>query len=384
LQTLAFAGAISVNGTCELGNCAAPDTLGLTGSSSTPFNFIFTFSNTDRFQIQGTLVATGLTLIGTQATMTYLGNSSGTASGQDVLTLDILQNFQGPAAPTAYLEVVYGIFGGPLASSGSSATAQLLVSGIALPLMGPFSPPNAFSAENEASTPGLGTTFLPDARVIATFGAGSGSGAFITTSTVPITGNPAPTVVSLICSPTKLNAGAASACMVFLSQAAPAGGLSVTLGSNNSSLTVPASVTVAAGATTATFSATAAASIGSGQSAIVTATLGSSSQTAAISLGASSAAPAITSVSPSSVLAGSPSVTITISGAGFASNSVAQWNGLSLVTTFVNSTTLTAQIPAGDLINKGTGQITVVNTTGPASNSFSFIVSSGSSLQFLT
>ncbi len=33
LQTLAFAGAISVNGTCELGNCAAPDTLGLTGSS---------------------------------------------------------------------------------------------------------------------------------------------------------------------------------------------------------------------------------------------------------------------------------------------------------------------------------------------------------------
>jgi hypothetical protein len=149
-QTLAFAGAISVNGTCELGNCAAPDTLGLTGSSSTPFNFIFTFSNTDRFQIQGTLVATGLTLIGTQATMTYLGNSSGTASGQDVLTLDILQNFQGPAAPTAYLEVVYGIFGGPLASSGSSASAQLIVSGVALPLMGPFSPPNAFSAQNEA------------------------------------------------------------------------------------------------------------------------------------------------------------------------------------------------------------------------------------------
>ena len=54
--------------------------------------------------------------------------------------------------------------------------------------------------------------------------------------------------------------------------------LSVTLASNNTSLTVPASVTVAAGATTATFSATAAASIASNQSATVTATLGSSSR----------------------------------------------------------------------------------------------------------
>ena len=46
---------------------------------------------------------------------------------------------------------------------------------------------------------------------------------------------------------------------------------SVTLASNNPSLAVPASVTVAAGATTATFSATAAATIASNQTATVTA-----------------------------------------------------------------------------------------------------------------
>ena len=95
----------------------------------------------------------------------------------------------------------------------------------------------------------------------------------------------APVLVSgVACSPTSLAQSAVSTCTVTLTQTAPAGGSSVTLASNNVSLTVPASVTVASGATTATFSATAAASIASNQSATVTATLGSSSQTATISL----------------------------------------------------------------------------------------------------
>src|SRR5580658_844466 len=62
---------------------------------------------------------------------------------------------------------------------------------------------------------------------------------------------------------------------------------SVTLTSNNPLLTIPASVTVPVGASTATFSATAA-SFASSQSATITATLGGSSQTAAISLVAAS------------------------------------------------------------------------------------------------
>ena len=88
----------------------------------------------------------------------------------------------------------------------------------------------------------------------------------------------------MACNPTSLGQSAVSTCTVTLTQTAPTGGSSVTLASNNASLTVPASVTVAAGATTATFSATAAATIASNQSATVTATLGSSSQTATISL----------------------------------------------------------------------------------------------------
>jgi trimeric autotransporter adhesin len=95
----------------------------------------------------------------------------------------------------------------------------------------------------------------------------------------------APVVVSgVACNPTSLGQSAVGTCTVTLTQTAPAGGSSVTLASNNILLTLPSSLTVAAGATTATFSATAAASIASNQSATVTATLGSSPQTATISL----------------------------------------------------------------------------------------------------
>ena len=59
----------------------------------------------------------------------------------------------------------------------------------------------------------------------------------------------APVLVSgVACSPTSLGQSAVSTCTVTLTQTAPAGGSSVTLASNNTSLTVPASVTVAAGA----------------------------------------------------------------------------------------------------------------------------------------
>ena len=69
----------------------------------------------------------------------------------------------------------------------------------------------------------------------------------------------------------------------LLSGAAPVGGTAVGISSNTLLLTVPPSVTVAAAATTATFTATAG-TIPSAQNAIVTATLNGASQTASLSL----------------------------------------------------------------------------------------------------
>ncbi len=126
------------------------------------------------------------------------------------------------------------------------------------------------------ATAAASITSNQSATVTATLGSSS------QTATISLL---APVLVSgLVCSPTSLGQSAASTCTLTLAQTAPTGGSSVTLASNNASLTVPASVTVAAGATTTTFGVTAVASITSNQSATVTATLGGSSKTATISL----------------------------------------------------------------------------------------------------
>ena len=131
------------------------------------------------------------------------------------------------------------------------------------------------------------------ATVTATLGSSS------TTATVGLL---APGLMStLACSPASLGPGAAGTCTVTLTQTAPIGGSAITLASNNTSLTVPASVTVVAGATKATFTATAAASLAVNQSATVTATFGGSSRISSISLVAASGAVGTLKASPASV-----------------------------------------------------------------------------------
>jgi subtilase family serine protease len=73
--------------------------------------------------------------------------------------------------------------------------------------------------------------------------------------------------------------------------------------------------------------------------------------------------PRVISVSTSSASAGSSATTITITGANFSGSSEVLWNGIVLSTTFVNSTELTAVIPASDLASVGTATITVTNAS---------------------
>jgi hypothetical protein len=96
----------------------------------------------------------------------------------------------------------------------------------------------------------------------------------------------------------------------------------------------------------------------------------------------------ISAISPTSVVAGSPDRTLTITGVNFAGrahfNSQAMWNAngqiTALVTTFVSSTELTAVVPAALLSSPDTAQVFV--RTGdpmsdgplPRSNSLDFIV----------
>ncbi len=166
---------------------------------------------------------------------------------------------------------------------------------------------------------------------------------------------------SLSCSPLSLNSGAATTCTVALSSAAPAGGVAVSIASNNSLLPVPASsVTVPAGSSTVTFTAKAG-TISSNQSATLTATLSGISKTAAISL---LGPVSVSAVSPNSGPAtGGTSVTIT--GANFASGATVTFGGTAATNVaVVNSTSITATAPA-----HAAGAVTVsVSANGQTAN----------------
>src|SRR5947208_3561264 len=88
------------------------------------------------------------------------------------------------------------------------------------------------------------------------------------------------------------------------------------------------------------------------------------------------AKPTITSISPTSTIAGSGQFTLTVNGTNFVSTSTVNWNGSPLTTTFVSSTQLTAIVPAANVATVGTASVTVVNPApgGGTSNSVTFTI----------
>jgi hypothetical protein len=79
------------------------------------------------------------------------------------------------------------------------------------------------------------------------------------------------------------------------------------------------------------------------------------------------AKPTATSVTPSSVAAGTGNTFFTVTGTGFVPGAVASWKGLERSTTFVNSTTLKVAIPVSDLTAAGSAAITVTNPNSVSS-----------------
>jgi uncharacterized protein (TIGR03437 family) len=73
------------------------------------------------------------------------------------------------------------------------------------------------------------------------------------------------------------------------------------------------------------------------------------------------APPLSSGITPGAVPAGSGDTSITISGANFARNATVQVNGVPIATTYLDSGTLTAVVPASMLTSPGTLTVTVVN-----------------------
>jgi len=72
-------------------------------------------------------------------------------------------------------------------------------------------------------------------------------------------------------------------------------------------------------------------------------------------------APSIASITPASVVAGSSSLTVTVSGSGFIAASMVNLNGTALTTTYVSGTSLQAAVPASAIEADGTAKVTVMN-----------------------
>ncbi|MCB8967418.1 MAG: hypothetical protein H6660_11045 [Ardenticatenaceae bacterium] len=70
----------------------------------------------------------------------------------------------------------------------------------------------------------------------------------------------------------------------------------------------------------------------------------------------------ITTINPPFVGLGEGALTLTVSGVGFTATSVVQWDGVPRTTTYVNAETLTAAIPAADLDETGSFQVTVYDS----------------------
>jgi 6-phosphogluconolactonase len=89
--------------------------------------------------------------------------------------------------------------------------------------------------------------------------------------------------------------------------------------------------------------------------------------------------PTITTISPSCTVPGGAAFTLTISGTNFVAASMVNFGGAAPATTFVNSTQLTAAIPAASIASTGTPAVTVTNPTpgGGSSNASTFTITTG-------
>jgi len=167
--------------------------------------------------------------------------------------------------------------------------------------------------------------------------------------------NPGAQITNLGCSPTTLNSGATSTCMITLNQSAPSGGTAVALtNTNTAALSVPTTVTVASGASTATLPATAA-MLTTPQSATVTAMLGTSSASASLSV---KAPVLITSLacSPATIASGTASTcTVTL-------NQPSPSGGTAITLTNTNAAALF--VPASVTVASGASTATFSPTAG--------------------
>ena len=163
---------------------------------------------------------------------------------------------------------------------------------------------------------------------------------------------------SLSCSPAAVNAPGSATCTATLAGAAPSS-VSVTLASNNTSVTVPSSVSIGAGLSSATFTA-AVAAVASNQAALLTATLNGVAQTFTLTANANLASQVTSLACAPSVLSsnGSGACTVALNTATTAA-----------ATILLSSNTPVLSVPASITVLAGQSTATFAATAGVTGSS---------------
>jgi hypothetical protein len=90
-------------------------------------------------------------------------------------------------------------------------------------------------------------------------------------------------------------------------------------------------------------------------------------------------APTASSLSPSSIAAGSADFTLSVRGTGFNRTSIVSWNGSDRTTTFISDTELRITVPAADIAASGTASLSVLTPApgGGTSGALTFTIGAG-------
>jgi hypothetical protein len=278
--------------------------------------------------IGGSTTQGGTTLSSvTLSPMTVLGG----VSSQGTVTL-------GSAAPTG---------GAVVTLSSSNSTVAPVPASITIP---------AGRTTGTFSVPTTGVSATTNVTISASYGGNTQA----TTLTIN------PLLTSVFVNPTSVVAGVTSVGTVSLAAAAPAGGISVTLSSNNAAVaSVPTSVTIAAGSSNVTFTVTTSA-VSSSTVVTLSASYSGGVQTTILTV-----TPALSSITlnPTSVTGGTSSQgTITLAGNAPTGGAVVT---LSSSNSTVAAVPVSVTIPAGS-----SSAIFTINTTGVSSTTVATITAS--------
>jgi hypothetical protein len=344
---------VSLNPTSVTGGGTSTGTVTLNGPAPTGGSTVTLSSNN-----ASATVPASVTVAAGAVTATFTANTTGVAS---VTTVAITASNNGTqtASLTINPPTVSSVILNPATvTGGTSSTGTVTLSGPAAPggTAVTLSSDSTSATVPASVTVGAGATtatFTVSTIAVAATTTANISGASNGSQSAPLTIN-APTVASVALTPNSVIGSNSSAGTVTLNGPAPTGGSVVTLSSDNAAATVLASVTVAAGATTGTFTVNTT-PVATTATATITETY-NGTQTASLTINSPSLASV--TLNPTSVTGSYPSTAkVTLNGPAPASGA----------TVTLSSDNAAATVPTNVTIPEGATTATVaVNTTSVA------------------